>query len=330
MITDTLLVSSPGQDGGLILIDQHSQVRIINRPITGICLNDHTLLYAFQDNGGNTLKHIHNGLTKEITLTNAALDLHDVFCKEENTYLAATETNSVLCLNKDLKQISQWGLPGENDSAHLNSTTWYQGKLLASIFGRFQKHREYKNGTQGIGEVIDIQTGNSFIRGLSQPHSLTVVEDLLYLCSSEDQELRIYRGQELLKKIQLPGYVRGLAIGTTKIYAGLSLSRNTQTAPQADSASIAVLNRASMAIEGFVNVASREIYDIRITKSSYSLLSNLNSDLLHETRKLEELVALYRHGYESYLCAYKVLLDEVDALSNRHRGIIAAASGTSA
>jgi len=230
------------------------------------------------------------------------MDLHDLLVSDGHTYAAATESNSVMCFDGDLNNTASWGLSGEHDSAHLNSVAFYRGELLASVFGRFQRHREYKEGTRGRGEVVNIQTGETLINGLSQPHSLTVVDDLLYLCSSEDREVRVYRGQELLQKISVPGYARGLAVGAESIYVGLSLSRNAPAAGQgAGGASIAKINRQTMQLEELVQLAAHEIYDIRIiNRASWVLPHVLSESVDDRVRYLMDSLTLYKRGYESY------------------------------
>jgi hypothetical protein len=186
-IEDNLLVSCPDL-GGMVYLEGSSKAIIINtRPSTGICFGKSELVWANQDNGGRCLTEAKNGLARQIEISPHPLDIHDVLLKDGKIYLALTYDNEIVCLNSDYQRINAWKLPGENDSAHLNSIAIYQGRLIASLFGRFKKHREYKNGTLGLGAIIDVHTGKTLIDGLSQPHSLTVKDDLLYFCSSEEK-----------------------------------------------------------------------------------------------------------------------------------------------
>lgn len=302
MIEDTLLVSCPGEDGGLFVANGRAGARVSSRPITGVHVGNGQLIYAYQENGGKSVRVFADGRTEERKLSNEPMDLHDLLNVDGYTYAAVTESNSVVCFDGDLERTAVWELPGENDSAHLNSVTLYQGHLLASVFGRFQRHREYKDGTRGRGEVVDIKTGQTFISGLSQPHSLTVVDDLLYLCSSEDREVRVYRGQELLHKIPVPGYARGLAVTTENVYVGLSLSRNAPiTEQRASGATIAVIDKNTLQLTESLQLSAHEIYDVRIiSRASWVLPHILAESVDDQVQSLMEALALYKRGYEAY------------------------------
>ncbi len=275
------------------------------------------MIVAYQEDDGKSLRVIRRAGTEEVMLSEDRLDLHDVLALENKVYVVATETNSVVMLDPHLVQIDSWRLPGENDAAHLNSVAFYDGKLLASAFGRFEHHREYKNGTVGCGIVIDIQTGETYLDGLSQPHSLTVIDDLLYLCNSEERQLRIYRGKKLLQRVDLPGYTRGIAFSAGYLYVGLSLSRNAQSVDDRQvSAAIVVLDRETLRQEEYFSIPSREIYDIRLLDISAAMLPYLLTDSVAENQKMAESLALYRRGYEAYERynePYKAMLMQANA-----------------
>jgi len=281
-LQDSLLISCPGQ-GGLVFLGNGDGRILTQQPATGIHWSDAVLLSACQDDGGRELWVVENGLPQKVRLSEDALDIHDVFMHENRIYIAATEQNSVICLSSKLEQIDSWGLPGENDSSHLNSVTFYEGRLLASIFGRFDTNRQYKDGTVGLGEVIDIRSGDVFLDGLSQPHSLTVDGELLYLCSSEDKQLRIYKGQSLVEKVDLPGYTRGIGVGREKLYIGISRSRNIEeSAHSLPGGAVAILDKESMQLDGMVPITLQEIYDIRVVPEQDNLFG-LASESLHRS-----------------------------------------------
>lgn len=305
MIRDTLLVSCPGATGGLFVVHGRMNARVSSRPITGICVGDGQLVYAYQDNGGQGIKVIIDGLAEERLLADEPLDLHDLLIAGDHLYAAVTESNRVACFDKNLNNIVSWTLPGEHDSAHLNSVTMYQGELLASVFGRFHRHRQYKEGTQGLGEVINIQSEQTFIGGLSQPHSLTVVDDLLYLCNSEARELRIYRGQELLQEIPVAGYARGLAVGEKYLYVGISRSRNAPAGGQTgDNAAIAVIDRATLRIDELFQLPTQEIYDIRIINRAAWVLPHILEPPMIENSQLQAELHLITRESAAYKAAH--------------------------
>ena len=300
-LQDSLLISCPGQ-GGLVFLGNGDSRILTQQPATGIYWSDSALLSACQDDGGRELWVVENGIPQKVRLSEDAMDIHDVFMHQNQIYIAATEQNSVICLSSKLEQIDSWGLPGENDSSHLNSITFYEGRLLASIFGRFDTNRQYKDGTAGLGEVIDIRSGDVFLGGLSQPHSLTVDGELLYLCSSEDKQLRVYKGQSLVEKVVLPGYTRGIGVGRKKLYIGISRSRNIEeSAHLLSGGAVAIIDKESMQLEGMIPISLQEIYDIRVMPEQDNLfglasesLQRSIADLKDSRKEIEGLADLTR------------------------------------
>ena len=260
--------------GGLVYLEGQSQVVISTKISTGICFGKTGLVWALQDNGGRFLVESRNGLARMVEISSNPLDIHDVLIDEDQVYIAATQNNEVVCLDKNYSRIENWRLPGEEDSAHLNSIAIYQGKLIASVFGSFTRHREYKDGTIGLGKIFNVRTGETLIDGLSQPHSLTVVDNFLYFCSSQEKKLYVYDGERIVNTVLLPGYTRGVAIGVNCIYVGISLSRNIENElHELTGGAIAILDKNSMKCIGIKQIPFREVYDIRIVPRHIELLS---------------------------------------------------------
>lgn len=310
MLDDTLIISCPGSNGGLLIATGGATTRLSWRPSTGLFVGEDRLLLARQDEGGKVIKVLRAGTSSEKSLSDTSLDLHDVFVRGGKTYVAATEQNSILCFDENWNRTTSWSLPGEHDSAHLNSVVFLGDRLLVSVFGRFERHRQYKEGTVGRGEVIDIVSGETFISGLSQPHSLTIVNDLLSVCNSEMQEVRFYQGNKLTNVVTVPGYARGLAAGREKIYVGLSKSRNVD-ASEANGGRIAVIDRASLTLQTTIDVPVDEIYDIRVIDNiPANMLPGLLTDLSDHLARNEELIGYYKRGFESYKVLSRALYDE--------------------
>ena len=267
-LLDQLLVSSPGE-GGITYFNGIEQSIISIRPTTGLVVDGNRIIFAYQDNGGNILRVVDKEKSKNIELSSGMLDLHDVYFYQDTIYVVATENNEVIHYDKNFKVINRWKLIGEHDSAHINSITIYNGRLIASIFGRFNFNREYKKDTKGRGQVIDVITGNTVIDGLSQPHSLRVANNLLYLCNSEEKELHIYEGFKLKFKMSFSGYTRGIGFGNKKIYVGISSSRNIdRNGEKPDFGYIAVIDNVSMKVENTISIPFREIYDITVVTNN--------------------------------------------------------------
>jgi len=278
-IPEPLLISCPN-GGGMVYLHDDQCLIVSHDDATGLALAGQQWLWAVQDTTGGHLGRATGGRVNSVSLRDRPMDIHDVVADACGIYVVATETNEVVHYDAAFRETERWILPGEHDSAHVNSVALYNGRLIASRFGRYDTGRGYKGNTRGRGEVFDVRTGEVLVDGLSQPHSLTPDGDLLYLCSSEDGQLRVYRDFALLKAVTLEGYTRGIEIGKENIYVGLSLSRNApapEDGPPRHSAALAVLSRDDMALKGLVPVPFAEIYDVRAVCDSehlYSLLQH--------------------------------------------------------
>lgn len=269
-IPDRLLISAPN-GGGLLYAYHHLLIPLLHEDATGLAITGHGMLWCVQTVDEPMLREIRQGRLDVFSLGEDPLDLHDVLVDEESTYVVFTETNEVVQIDSARRAQQRWCFGSEPDSAHVNCVAMHNSRLIASMFGSFSTHRGYKGATRHAGKVVDVNTGETLIEGLSQPHSLVVVGDQLWLCSSEDRTLHIYdRHFALQRQVELPAYTRGLAVGENHVYVGLNRSRNLASgeAGQFDSAAVAVLERSSLQVLGFVPLPCNEVYDIRIAPSA--------------------------------------------------------------
>jgi GT2 family glycosyltransferase len=275
-VPDTLLLTCPN-GGGIALLDEYLCLPLAETDITGLALGTGAALWCLQENGANSVREVSNGQLRTVRLSDQPMDLHDILLEGEDVYVAATQLNAVIKLDRKLGEAKQhFTIEGESDSSHLNSLAVHNGRLVASIFGRFSSHRGYKGKTRGAGEVLDVGSGKTLLGGLSQPHSLVSDGERLYLCSSEDKELIVCDGFEPIKRVSLPGYARGLAIGDHHVYVGLSCSRNLEIESQTgyfESAAVAILRKKDLEIVGAIQVPWKEIYDIRVVRDRSFLQS---------------------------------------------------------
>ncbi|OOG37406.1 glycosyltransferase [Rhodanobacter sp. C05] len=269
-IQDPLFVSAPN-DGGLLYAHRDLLMPLLHEDITGLSPTADGLLWCVQTAGSPLLHEVRQGQLETIPVATNPLDLHDVLVDATGIYAVFTETNQVARLDDAFRVQESWSFGEEPDCVHVNCIAMHNGRLVASMFGAFTIHRGYKGETRQAGKVVDVRTGAMLIEGLSQPHSLVVVGEQLWLCSSEDCMLHIYdRDFRLEQRIALPGYTRGLAVGKDTVYVGISRSRNLAAGEvgRFDSAVVALLDRQSLEVIGYQPIPWNEIYDIRIGSSA--------------------------------------------------------------
>lgn len=270
-LPEPLFVSAPN-GGGLLYAHRHVLAPLLFEDATGLCVTPEGLLWCAQADGSRALRAIRDGRLLSSTLAQTPLDLHDILRAADGMYAVFTETNEVVRLDAACLIQERWRFGDEPDSAHVNCLAWHDGRLIASMFGDFATHRGYKGQSRKAGRVVDVRSGEVLIDGLSQPHSLVSVGEQLWLCSSEDCELRVYdRAFQLERSVALPGYTRGLAVGERGVYVGISRSRNlaTDEAGGFASAVVSVLDRQTLALVGHVPLPWNEIYDIRLAPADF-------------------------------------------------------------
>jgi hypothetical protein len=304
-IQDPLFISAPN-GGGLLYAHRHLLMPILHEDATGLSLTRGGLLWCVQAAGNRMLCEVRQGQLHRVALASTPLDLHDVLVDASGTYVAVTKTNEVARLDDAFRIAESWRFGEEQDCAHVNCIAIQHGRLLASMFGPFTSTRGYKGATRQTGRVIDVRSGETLIDGLSQPHSLVAVGDQLWLCSSEDRALQIYdREFRLERTLSLPGYTRGLAVGANAVYVGLSRSRNIKSGEVGGFASavVAVLDRQTLAITGYVPLPWNEIYDIRIATDAEAVTDVMVSLWTHERVQQraaqEDQLRQHRHDIEA-------------------------------
>lgn len=298
MILDALLASAVN-GGGVFHADATGVRRLSQVDTTAIAAMPDGYLWARQAEGIAELRCVRAPTVECVVLTRESLDLHDVLWHDGRLYAVATQINAVLELDaRTYAELRRWTLPGEPDSQHLNSVCIHDGRILGSRFGRFEEHRGYKGATRGAGEVVDLETGEIVIDGLSQPHTLRSFDGMLWLCDSEAHALRAYRDFEVAVDVGLDGYTRGLAFGPGHVYVGLSRSRN-DSGDGVDTACIVVLERGNWQEVARIALPTNEIYDIVTTDTPISLLREAALEeafaAFDEARHLRNLTAEDAH-----------------------------------
>jgi GT2 family glycosyltransferase/glycosyltransferase involved in cell wall biosynthesis len=283
-IQDPLFITSPN-GGGLLYAHRHLLIPLTDEDATGLASMADGLLWCVQTETEPLLREVRQGQFNAVEVGKTPLDLHDVLVDTTGTYVVFTETNQVARLDDAYKVQETWCFGNQPDSAHVNCIAIYNGRLVASMFGSFTSHRGYKGETRRAGKVVDVRTGETLVDGLSQPHSLVVVDEQLWLCSSEDRAVHVYnRDFQLERRVTLPGYTRGLAIGQDAVYVGISRSRNLVAGEvgQFASAVVAVLDRRSLEVFGYLPIPWNEIYDIRLAPTSEIVADIMASTWVHE------------------------------------------------
>lgn len=293
---DGLIVSAPNTRGALFFVVKGAPLVVDVRPSTGLSISDGRLLRGIQMFGVRPERVVaYAGKAEEFGEDLGILDLHDVFDTPEGVYVVSTHANAILHLSRDMRSVvRQWAFPGEGDAWHINSIVRWNGRIVFSAFGEFEFDRGYKGKTHGAGFVRDLTDGAVLIKGLSQPHSLTVNDGRLLIADSESRRIMEFDESGVcVREIGIDGYPRGIAVRGRNLYVGVSRTRNVDT-PGVECAQILALDLESWELRGRVELPADEIYDIRAVQDDTQFTAFLQVALLHGadyTRSLEVVCA---------------------------------------
>lgn len=285
-VFDSLLVGSPN-GGGLLHVHEGRVHKIDHLDTTGLYLHERKLLRGVQP----ALVIAYGDRVVELNPADVAFgDIHDVLIADDKYYLVGTWGNEVVCVDAGGVELERWKFPGEDDSWHINCIANWSGRIVFSAFGEFTEHREYKGRSTETGFVRDLLTGETLISGLTQPHSLVPFNDDLLVANSGARQLLQYAPDgSIRRKLDIDGYVRGLAIAGDVLYLGLSKSRN---APLDDVSGGAVLalDKNSWSELGKLPLPVNEVYSIlpMAAEDSGFIVSMIAA---HSAKLLSEMLA---------------------------------------
>jgi len=267
--TSVLLGSGFGDDtgGGIFCLDAGVLEQLDRLSTTGLAVRDGQLARLLRSNaergyGSELLLYDSRGVKRYLRLDELS-DPHDVLFTKEGFVVVSTSTNTVLWLSEVGEVVRSWKAPGEGDAWHLNSLADDGGRLIASAFGRFQSHRQWAfEETRGVGFVFDLATGEDILTGLWCPHDPHRLEEGWIVCNSAGREVvELDEKGASVRRLQLDGWARGLAVDDKTLFVGESASRTADGA-YAESAAIVVVDRDTWRVEERVRVPCRELYDL--------------------------------------------------------------------
>ena len=118
------------------------------------------------------------------------------------------------------------------DRCHLNGLACDSGRAkMVTALAETDVAAGWRPGTATTGCLIDVESGETLVRGLAMPHSPRVHQGTTWLLDSGRGRLVVADtlAGTVTTVIELPGYTRGLAMIDTFAFVGLSRIRETST-----------------------------------------------------------------------------------------------------
>lgn len=221
-------------------------------------------LYLYDERGVRTYTRLIEILENRRSIP----DVHDVLWSEDAVVVVSSEMNAVYWLDPAGRVLRIWEAPGEPDSWHLNGLYEWNGRLLVTAFGRYERFRDW---AERIGEpdgvVFDLETGETVVGELCCPHDLRVLDEAFLVCNSATSEvLRIEKESgDVLERVQLEGWTRGLTWCDDFVFVGESQYRHV---PKESTATIAVIDRRTLELVKRFHVPCEEVGDVIVVPAA--------------------------------------------------------------
>lgn len=268
----TLLASCLGDGdtgGGLLYYDGQAWVAIDDVSTTGLFVSGDELiriLWAPSQVADRTsiLHYTTDGCVREVTVAGFT-DPHDVLWDGQHYVAVSSFQDSVLWITAEGTVVRRFNPARGDDCWHLNSLFIHEHVLHATAFGRFDVPRGWlEHQRDGTGVLFRLDTGADVVVGLDCPHTPRFESGQWIVCNAASSDLRIFSALgELVARIPMQDWVRGLAIADEYVLVGESINR--QLTDEVRGASVAVLDRKSHTVLARLRLPFREIYDLVLT-----------------------------------------------------------------
>lgn len=207
--------------------------------------------------------------------------------------VVSTLANAILWLDASGTPRRSWHAPGDGDCWHLNSVAVWGDRLVASAFGRFDRHRGWTRAgaRERSGVVFDVETGTDLVTGLTCPHDPLPFGDGVLVCDSGTQRLLwLAADGRVVRERALGGWTRGLAVDDTSIYVGVSAHRLLGADGRAR---VVELDRASWRERRSWALPCREVFSLAIAPAA--LVAGLRTGFATNHQRMRESGRL-EHG----------------------------------
>ena len=160
---------------------------------------------------------------------------HDIGWAGDELWIVNTRFSCLCTLQSDYSFVPRWRPPfvrelAAEDRCHLNGLAISDGKpRFVTALGETDAADGWRENKATGGCLVDVESGQTVLRGLCMPHSPQLFQNQLFLLDSGTGRLLCVDLQTGKPEtiVQLPGYARGLSIRDRFAFVGLSRIRET-------------------------------------------------------------------------------------------------------
>ncbi len=247
-LSGSLLISTY-RSGQLVVVSADQQALRFSfhqfGPTTGLALNEHRLAVAspsqvwFLENVpdlASQMKPVGEHDTCLVTrnsFVTGNITTHEVAWAGNELWMVNTRFSCLATLHEDYSFIPRWRPPfisqfSPEDRCHLNGVAIDDGRpKYVTALSETNEPQGWRNSAVDSGCLIEVDSGETIVRGLARPHSPRIFGDRLFVLESGQGNLTCVdaasRTTEVVTKF--PGFTRGLSCLGPFAFVGLSKFR---------------------------------------------------------------------------------------------------------
>jgi hypothetical protein len=211
------------------------------------------------------------GVKRYIRIDEAAA-CHDIAWDGEDLVVVSTWDNAVRWFSPAGEMVREVRFPGPWDCWHVNCVTRHEGTWYATLFGESRTFRAWIPPARlGEGKIVNLETGETVVSGLTAPHSPRWVDGMWLVCNSQERELRAIDAAsgQIVRRVACDCWTRGLTYDDGFFYMG-GCNRREEGGPPFGDAQIIVIDRATWKIVEQIPVPVLEIYDLSFVPPEFA------------------------------------------------------------
>jgi uncharacterized protein (TIGR03032 family) len=208
--------------------------------------------------------------------------IHEIAFAGGELWIVNTRFSALCTLDGDSSFVPRWRPPfvshlAAEDRCHLNGMAVVDDRVrYVTALGATNTAGGWRENKAGGGVLLDVDSGEIILRGLSMPHSPRLHDGRFYLLESGKGTLAWadLRSGTVETIAELPGFTRGLALAGPFAFVGLSQVRETnvfggipltERVPERQ-CGVWAIDLRSGAVAGFLRFEGdvREIFDVQL------------------------------------------------------------------
>jgi len=235
------------------------------------------------------------------------IDIHEMEYAKDKLWFINTRFSALCSYDQDSSFVPEW-MPdfisklAPEDRCHLNGLCMIEGKpKYVTALGKTDTKGGWRENKRNGGILIDVDTKEIVMQGLSMPHSPRWYRDKLWILNSGEGFLTTLdlKTKKLTNIVELPGFARGISFVGPLAFIGLSKVRESAVFSdfplieklEERQSGVWVVNIETSQIIGFLKFTEgvEEIFSVvAIAKSTFPAILDTTDELMDSSYSLPD------------------------------------------